>query len=272
MKRCFPALLCVALCASPAAAGQNQNLAAGADATSLAPIEAPERPSGSNVAPSSSPTVVSTPSLFRPLASDFKRLFSLDSARTIAYFGGSAMTVATFDQQMVRNVERVGAKPAFGGGQLGGTFLLHAGAGVGTYVVGRYAGHSNIASFGAEVFRAQVLSQAVVQAGKLVTQRERPDGSNYHSLPSGHSATAFATAGVIERHFGWKAGIPAYSFAAYVAASRVSFNKHHLSDVVLGAGIGVVSSRAVTVKLGDRKFGVQVAPTQGGAAVSFSPQ
>ena len=271
MKRCFSALVCVALCASTAAAGQDQSLAAVGDAVPLAPIEAPEGQSGSNVAPVPTLTGASTPSLFRPLPGAFKRFFSLDSARTMAYFGGGAMTISTLDQRMVRNVERAGAKPMFGGGQLGGTFLLHAGAGVGTYVVGRHAGNTNIASFGADVFGAQVLSQAVVQAGKLATQRERPDGSNYHSLPSGHAATAFATAGVIERHFGWKAGIPAYSLAAYVAASRVSFNKHHLSDVVLGAGIGYVSSRAVTMKLGDRKFGVHIAPTPGGAAVSFSP-
>ena len=38
--------------------------------------------------------------------------------------------------------------------------------------------------------------------------------SNSHSFPSGHSASAFATAGVLQRHYGWKAGVPATMVAA----------------------------------------------------------
>ena len=45
-------------------------------------------------------------------------------------------------------------------------------------------------------------------------QRERPDQSNHQSFPSGHSVSAFATAGVLQRHYGWKAGIPATVIAA----------------------------------------------------------
>ena len=47
--------------------------------------------------------------------------------------------------------------------------------------------------------------------------------------------------------FGWKAGVPGYALATYVAGSRLSENAHFLSDVLFGAGIGIVSGRTVTV-------------------------
>ena len=108
------------------------------------------------------------------------------------------------------------------------------------------------------------------QAAKYAVGRNRPDGSNNHSLPSGHTATAFATAGVLQRHFGWKAGVPAYAFAGYVGASRMAANRHYLSDVVLGAGVGIAAAHTVTLTLGPRKFALGVAPTDGGAAVMFT--
>ena len=64
--------------------------------------------------------------------------------------------------------------------------------------------------------RAQVLSQTLVQALKYTVRRERPDGSNNKSFPSGHSASAFATATVLHRHYGWKIGVPAYALGGYV--------------------------------------------------------
>jgi membrane-associated phospholipid phosphatase len=123
---------------------------------------------------------------------------------------------------------------------------------------------------GADLIRAQVLSQGIVQGGKFATRRPRPDASNNHSLPSGHTAAAFATATVLQDHFGWKVGVPAYGFGAYVAASRMSANKHYLSDVLLGAAIGVAAGRTVTIGSGKARFQMGVAPTPGGAAVTFT--
>ena len=58
----------------------------------------------------------------------------------------------------------------------------------------------------------------MVQALKYTVRRERPDGSNNKSFPSGHAASAFATATVLQRHYGWKVGAPAYALGSYVAA------------------------------------------------------
>ena len=109
--------------------------------------------------------------------------------------------------------------------------------------------------------RAQILSQAYVQAIKFTAQRERPDGSNTQSFPSGHSASAFATATVLQRHYGWKVGVPATVAAAYVATARVHDNKHYLSDVIFGGAIGVAAQRTVMLHAG--RYGVTVVPSAG---------
>lgn len=50
----------------------------------------------------------------------------------------------------------------------------------------------------------------------------------------------------------------------------MSADKHHLSDVLMGAAIGVAAGRTVTVRLAGEKFDVGVAPTVGGAAITFT--
>jgi membrane-associated phospholipid phosphatase len=124
-------------------------------------------------------------------------------------------------------------------------------------------------ALGADLVEAQIVTQTVVQGLKYSVRRPRPDGSNNLSFPSGHTASTFATATVLQRHLGWKVGVPAYAFATYVGAARMSADKHHLSDVLVGAGLGIVAGRSVTVGLGGQKFDLGVAPTTGGAMVSF---
>lgn len=81
---------------------------------------------------------------------------------------------------------------------------------------------------------------------KYTVKEKRPDGSNYHSFPSGHSAISFATAAFLQRRYGWKFGIPAYALSAYVAWGRVYSKKHHWWDVVGGAAIGAGSAYIFT--------------------------
>lgn len=89
------------------------------------------------------------------------------------------------------------------------------------------------------------LMAAVVNTLKTTTQVERPDGSNRHSFPSGHTATAFMTATMLTKEYGhispW-IGIGAYSVASATGLMRMANNKHWLSDVLTGAGIGILST------------------------------
>jgi membrane-associated phospholipid phosphatase len=105
---------------------------------------------------------------------------------------------------------------------------------------------------------------------KHTIQRERPDGSNDASFPSGHSASAFATATVLQRHYGWKVGAPAYALGGYIALARMAWNRHHATDVVMGAGFGIASARTVTMSVAKARFNVGVRPEVGGASVNFT--
>jgi membrane-associated phospholipid phosphatase len=80
---------------------------------------------------------------------------------------------------------------------------------------------------------------------KGITKVERPDGSNRHSFPSGHTATAFMTATMLNKEYGhlspW-VGVGAYTAATATGLMRMANNKHWLSDVMVGAGIGIIST------------------------------
>jgi len=98
--------------------------------------------------------------------------------------------------------------------------------------------------------------------------RRRPDGSRF-SFPSDHASSSFATATVLQRRLGWRVGVPAYAMATYVAASRLQENRHYLSDVVFGAGLGIVVSRSVTVGHGQHALAVVPLAAPGGVGIGF---
>ena len=83
-----------------------------------------------------------------------------------------------------------------------------------------------------------------VQAIKMATGVERPDGSNRHSFPSGHTATAFTGAHLLFKEYretsAW-IGVAGYATAATVGTMRILNRKHWVSDVVAGAGVGILS-------------------------------
>lgn len=89
------------------------------------------------------------------------------------------------------------------------------------------------------------LMTTVVQVSKNTTHVWRPDGSNPHSFPSGHTATAFMTATMLAKEYGhispW-VSVGAYSVASATGLMRMANNKHWMSDVMVGAGVGILST------------------------------
>ena len=92
---------------------------------------------------------------------------------------------------------------------------------------------------------AMALVTGTIQGLKHTTTVTRPDGSNMASFPSGHTATAFMTATMLNKEYGhyspW-VGISAYGVATATGLMRMANNKHWLSDVLVGAGIGIIST------------------------------
>ncbi len=95
-----------------------------------------------------------------------------------------------------------------------------------------------------DAFSAAIMG-SVVNTMKTTTHVMRPDGSNDHSFPSGHTALAFMTATMLTKEYGhlspW-VGVGAYTFATGTGLMRIANNKHWLSDVLTGAGIGILST------------------------------
>lgn len=93
---------------------------------------------------------------------------------------------------------------------------------------------------------SNVISAAFVLPLKKITKIQRPDGSGFNSFPSGHTTTAFAAAEFLRMEY--KDVSPWYGIAGYAAATttgvlRLYNNKHWVSDVVAGAGFGILSTK-----------------------------
>ncbi|GEP91203.1 PAP2 superfamily protein [Chitinophaga terrae (ex Kim and Jung 2007)] len=92
-----------------------------------------------------------------------------------------------------------------------------------------------------------LLTSGAVVGIKNWTNEQRPNQQDWLSFPSGHTATAFAAA-----EFMWQEykdvspwiGMTGYIAAATTGALRMYNNKHWLSDVVAGAGLGILSTKA----------------------------
>jgi membrane-associated phospholipid phosphatase len=89
------------------------------------------------------------------------------------------------------------------------------------------------------------LALSVTQLLKITVDETRPNGGPY-SFPSGHTSASFSCAEFLRRHYGWRAGLPAYLAATFVGYSRVESQNHYTHDVVAGAAIGIISSSIFT--------------------------
>jgi len=94
---------------------------------------------------------------------------------------------------------------------------------------------------------SNVVSTGSSELLKATITKTRPDGDPY-SFPSGHSTIAFTNAAVLQNEFQETSTVYAYSgyaFAATTGVFRMLNNKHYVSDVLVGAGIGILVTQLV---------------------------
>ncbi len=108
-------------------------------------------------------------------------------------------------------------------------------------------GKNNFGNRTALVLKSLLLLDLTVNSLKNWTDSDRPNGDP-RSFPSGHTSVAFALAQFMHKEFGeispWYS-IGAYSCATTVGLMRIAKNAHWLSDVVAGAGIGMLSTELI---------------------------
>ena len=124
-------------------------------------------------------------------------------------------------------------------------YLQYAPAGV--MLAMKAVGYESRSSWG-RMLTSDALSVAVMSVAvngvKYSVGRIRPDGSRHNSFPSGHTATAFMTATMLHKEYGWRSpwfSIGGYTAAAVTGVSRLMNNRHWMTDVMAGAAIGIGS-------------------------------
>ena len=193
--------------------------------------------------------------LFVTLGRDLKALPSRENAAVLGYGGLMALGVAPFDHDATHAASSSNAlKTTYSGaGKAIGREWVQGGGALAAYVAGAVWHKPRIVSAAGDLIEAQLVAVTVTQGLKFAVNRDRPDGEA-RSFPSGHASAAFATARVLQRHFGRAAAIPAYAIAAYTSSSRLQANSHYPSDVVFGAALGIAVAQTATRELGTARL------------------
>ena len=111
--------------------------------------------------------------------------------------------------------------------------------------LGGYEGRSDWPRLLASAAMSYGIMAAFVNGIKYTAKEMRPDGTSANSWPSGHTATAFVGATLLHKEYGltrspwWS--VAGYGVATATGVMRVLNNRHWVSDVMSGAGIGILS-------------------------------
>jgi PAP2 superfamily len=216
----------------------------------------PPASSQSGAAASDEPGAASR--FLRDVGSDYKHFFSKETAVWLGAGGGAALAIHPADEEIRDETQGPSTlTTSLEGGKYYGGTTVQLPMALAWWGIGHAAGSANSADAGRDLVRAQISATSWTYAIKFAVDRTRPNGEP-RSFPSGHASATFATAMVLQDHYGWKLGVPAFAAAVYTATSRLTDNKHWASDVVFGAFLGVASARTVTIHV--RTASVSIAP------------
>jgi membrane-associated phospholipid phosphatase len=207
----------------------------------------------------------------RSLPNDVARFVSVDTLLITGAGGAAALAAHPWDDETTTAVQGGATDSgAYAFGNAYGSVAALAGGALGAVVIGGWSHHDRLVQTGLDLLRAGAVTGVWVQALKVVADRDRPDGSRY-SFPSGHAALAFATAGVVQREWGWRTSIPFFALASYAGAARVGTGHHYPSDVVFGAAMGLAGSHSLRLReRGNHAWRITPFVVPGGSGVTCS--
>ena len=232
------------------------------------------RPSGDSATADGSSLTSDAPRGFvadnlKPLASDFKHLFTINNGLIVGIGGAAALAVHPNDRQVTSSFA----------GSHSVDETLDAGTVIGGGIdsVRRRAGDVRHRPNGRQERSGAPWCRSLPSAGgdgrltqgiKFAADRTRPDGTAIRSPPAiprlrlpRHPSSSSTTAGR------W-ACRRMRSLATW-AGSRLAENRHYLSDVLFGAAIGIIGGRAVTFGHGSHQFALTPIAVPGGAGVGL---
>jgi hypothetical protein len=182
------------------------------------------------------------------IGSNFAALISTKSIVPVVA-GTAAYSLATIPEQRIEtHFSRGDVWGAWGnGGKYMGNPIVLGGISGTLFAVSRKSTNRRFRSLSYSLIHGMIMSSAIAQPLKFGFGRLRPNGEDHFAFPSG-----------------WKAAIPGYALAAYVASTRLEDRKHHLTDVVGGATIGYLVGRTVSRRIRggkESRFGWDIRPS-----------
>ena len=184
--------------------------------------------------------------------------------------GGTALTIGVYQFEDPDGVSKALDKGIWDGlsdfGNIWGDARVQVPLALGSWGVGSWVGNNEIAGLGFDLSRSLLLTYAAVSIIKAGVNRTRPNGDDY-SFPSGHTASAFSTAGVVTRRYGGWAGGVAIGLGVLTGMGRMEDMKHYASDVVAGATIGWIIGRTAARHDPPDEMAWQVVPFGSGLAM-----
>lgn len=203
-----------------------------------------EPPAVPSAAPEKVPTLAAYGKAFLPdIVSGTKRIFAADIA-PVALIGVGLTGIAfTVDHRVQDHFqERKPMEHAANSGDMIGQGIVPFGVGLVLLGAGELWDDKKMADTGAVTLEALLVTGIATEGLKYVTSRQRPNGDDNKSFPSGHASMTATLAASVSEMYDWdlRIAVPMYTITAFVGASRIQANEHYLSDVVAGITLGTV--------------------------------
>lgn len=184
--------------------------------------------------------------------------------------GGTALTVFAHEIEdpdgAARAMDDTFLDPVVDFGNIWGDARVQVPLAAGCWAYGGLTDNDEVAGLGYDLSRSLLLTYSVTAVIKHAVDRTRPDGDGL-SFPSGHTAAAFSTAGVVTRRYGGWAGGITVGLGVLTALGRMEDLRHYPSDVVAGATIGWIIGRTVARDGQGDETALRLVPTVGGIVV-----